>query len=1099
MQTFLDIVNPILWNFLEKNHQSKLEELEMDRDKPQHIVKMYDKFKCQVARENLNRDQSEKLTPEAIVKDNPLNYLLFYSSQQLFNLDSSAGKMMSLVLRRNLQLDLVDPGSIMELNPIEQYSYLIRIYLSRYSTVEELERIVAQIGSSTIANLILLSKYVYLRRYDSRGKSLAKSVLIEIDDYIKKYHLQLPCLYIYLYKCIVSTSTSGQVEEYENFYRQITPSSNSNNIYLRLILRAKRSDNYPLAVSLMLSTPSPYHHNILEFFEYYEVKNLNYLRFGEDLKNIYRHLHTISYFGSDRESDTQEEKSSTITPLVLEFKRVELENKRRLEKNSKEVLQVRFKAVIKKIDRKIARLKKSALRDIARADIDSIEIYKDNIYLPDTLRSLIEMAVGEKKPSRDFISDFKKSMSFSEPLAVRFLQTHMSANMLDKDTILRVFEIAVSSMKSRYCAAILQDSIIDNTNNTALILTICEKRESYEKLRAMLLTHTIGIDSLSNELLAKVLDGIKTTEDRLNFLVASCEDGNLLYLKAEQLKYGEDIVKKHLNHFMNMPLEGKVLDKILSHISVKKKSAVSFIRRRSRVDIESLGTCIFSTDLDLEKVKDINQIIKEHVSIVEYYKYLDYVLKNHVLQFREYTGKSCFFDGLMIERMALSLLLESEINSNVTVYQHLVDKYSRLNASSFLDESQIEILGIIHAYDCCFNNLLGDKIPPNNLESKFIRLQRQGFHTVKKIDLTNNYSDTVDFFITASFLALRLHQHNLSLVKATDDTEKSDKAISELKSFFLKFNRLNNLRGLLDITTNSHLLTKLTDMLTMSIDIMTDREVGAGKVDYKNLKILLQILAKLKPSIYQLVDENFNIKFYTVYFNLNMRSNSAESTTTMQAHVFTLHKLLQLTLYDHDMGATLTAHLLGYISGVLIEEENSERTAFNEIFPIFLSYIIDNRHTELNQYLKNINSYGVEDSLVTEVAENLCYLVYLAFGHFIDREEVLTRDRLIKLADILLENNMLHNIDGKSHNKIVSFILSVVECSCRDADLKQFLSRYIATKNLVGKALLHRASSNRSSAKSSGNNDNTVQPSIFEQVTCSVSRLKKFITSKLSF
>lgn len=270
---FLDIINPVLWDLLEK------------------------KFKF------------KKMPIEDVIASGRIDHLFFYNSSDLEATKNSEAVKVSVMIRRNLMPDTPPDTD----DPVMRYVNFYKLYLNKYVTAEVLDEYIRMDERSIITDLLIFSKYVYAKDSYEKGKMLAKKVLRQVA----KYDLPLTCMYVYLYKAIQKTNLKNGLEEYRAFFKKTVESDSSRNIYLRFLLNSKNDHDYQEIKKVILSTKKIYYPNLIKFFvEYIKYIRCDSYLLKQDIDEITAHLKTAEFQQRDTVFSHQEKVLHRISTKI---------------------------------------------------------------------------------------------------------------------------------------------------------------------------------------------------------------------------------------------------------------------------------------------------------------------------------------------------------------------------------------------------------------------------------------------------------------------------------------------------------------------------------------------------------------------------------------------------------------------------------------------------------------------------------------------------------------------------------------------------------------------------------------------------------------
>lgn len=443
---FLDIINPVLCDLLKK------------------------KF-------NFNR-----LSIEELIDSNNIDYLFFYNSSQLEATGNFEAIKVSKMIRRGFTPDAPFDTD----DPIGQYVNFYKLYLDKYVTAEELEKYISsKKESSVVTDMLILSKYVYAKTYDRRGKTLAKKTLKRVSS----YNLSLTCMYVYLYKCIERVNPNNGLEEYRAFYKRTVSSDNGNNIYLRLLLKSKNEGEYQEIKQTILSTKRIYHPNLIAFFTEY-IKHVKHdcLSLKQDIDEIATHLATADFLQRDIVGIHLQKTNNILS------KRVE---------NAKKKIYSEFKNI--------------GLEDLA--------LYRDSGYLDRSTLQLLETAVGNEDFQHVLDSIFN-ALNISETLVTQLILRYLDDIDQDKVIILKIVKSVLPNISIKHFRELIEAKIVLKSRDHDVLLSVLSQTGDYSEILKAVHSGYIDLSRLDQILLVKILNACTNADTKTELLFKSVRDAN---------------------------------------------------------------------------------------------------------------------------------------------------------------------------------------------------------------------------------------------------------------------------------------------------------------------------------------------------------------------------------------------------------------------------------------------------------------------------------------------------------------------------------------------------------------------------------------------
>lgn len=1075
--SFLDAINTILWDFFEKEYGEELNKLKISRDNPNPLLE-----KEGISSKDIKQQEVSTGDALQVISGNPVNYLFFYRSDLLKSRQNDLANRVALILNRNLYIEPPEVDDLTKLTQLEQYSYLIRVYLDKHVSIETIKNIIDKIGRSIVTDLILLSKYTYLDKSDQYrdGKALAKKVIKEIDV----YNVELLCIYVYLYKAIVRTNSTNPVEEYAEFYRDIRPSSHSNNVYLRLMSKENDIRYYADFVNLMLSTEEPYYLNILNFLSYLDRGNLDWIHVKEDFNNILSFFRQLPYFKELEKFNLTGEEVISITSVIPSSKEQMYQQKQILNQHYRRLALTKFEASFQIINARISKRKKQEIRDFARIEVDSVESYRDNKYLPKKTRDLIQIAIGDRF-STDFARDFEDAMKISEPLAVRLLQSYAKNSKADSSTISNTFALAKSSMKSRHCLELAEEVICQNTKDDTLIVDICAQSGNYAYLKRLISSGSFDISTISDDLLSHIVVSIGSLKERIVFLTdAYTEDLNLLYSKAHKLGYGTEILKLKLDVFAASPLLNQEnLNKILNTLPRKDNKSISFILSRADVDLNSLADYVILGRGNLEGRAFVSSTLKKFLNADVYHKYLkDAWNKMTLLGEGSPAADKLFFQDLTIECISLQIIFGEKLEEGIgNMIMCMSVKYLDRDSQTSLGYEHTRTLKIIAAYyRYCYLDIKGriQTIAHPNI-------QYPNWRAIRKFDSTEcNYSKIFDLFFSISVFTVSVRR---ALIAIRQDSGKLGDILKELNKLLNDLKGSEALTGIFDLLPSSCLLNKCSEVLTDMVQLLVSesksvREIDAdGRVFYN----LQNIIHRLKPSLLQEIDQNLDVDLYISSLLLEEECANPlkpAPTKSLRTCFFNIDKCIQLHSRDGRVIDLLFGSTI-YILNSLIKTKMQLNKIARQILDPFFKSIINN-YDELLGCIQ-------DPKRKAELVDNLQSVIWLTFKDYLNDKEI-SNQQCLDLVKIFAKNSQTCKNNTHVYSMFLENFQKDVETSGRDNSLVQDIHEILEQNRAVRTALLHRDSNNEASS-STGE-----QLSFVDGVKARLGGIKNFITSKFS-
>lgn len=663
--SFLDIINPILWDYFQNHYASELTDNDVSEDKLTELLKRCEEF------EREKTDSFERIFN--LPENNPINYLLFYDSEKLFDMGGLARKI-AIILRRGLHIKPQILENIDNLNILDQYAYMIKLYLDCNTSLTQIKEVCAQIPNGLLVDMILISRIVYANQDYELGKTLIMRRLPEVDC----YNIDLLCFYIYLYKAISNTNPTNPLEEYRKLYERLQPLSRANNLYIRFLLGEATVDNYRTIVRLMLKTPLPYSQSIIQFINFSKQIDVDLLEMRDDYKNLLEYFKSLPLFQEVENFPilTQKELQQLLSSQQVNHLEP-WKQKQILEQFNRKLCVIKLEEKLKHINNKIKKEKVRTLNELARADIYSLDDYKENQYLSNSVRSLVKKILNENIVSDLFLT-FTQAFEISEPLAVKLTENYFSRRQeeqLDYDSLIMIFTYTKEHSKNRHCLTEITDNLLYNAKGAHFIIKLYEIERDPKYLIERLDAEALSIYDCSIGLVGEMLDTFPTDGGKIKFLVKHYYNApSSLYTVAKRLNCLKALLKRHLDLLISQDLDQVCFNEILKSSVLSDKEEIKFLTDKPEITLNKITQYITqSIATDLESSIRVHSILKRNLKIEHYAVYIGYMklfcdehyygsitawglIQRVIRRSSEHTNRVEFFDALMGEFYFIKLV-----------------------------------------------------------------------------------------------------------------------------------------------------------------------------------------------------------------------------------------------------------------------------------------------------------------------------------------------------------------------------------------------------------------------------------------------------------